>query len=101
MQKLLNTVNNDPLLSDIIGEGLDAISKHEGLKEVEAVAKAYESRINMWSGESRQVTKMKFPNMQFFSKTFKSQKELDEYIEHDDYGHNVDHPAICFAYTLH
>ena len=44
---------------------------------------------------------MDIPNQQFTPKSFKSKKELDDYIAHPGHGFDEDRPGVCFALTMH
>lgn len=97
---LLDTLNNNKVVSELLTGGFSKVKAHPRIREVEALTKAYDAQVNKFSGEDRQFTKMSIPNMSFWSKGFKTKKDLDDYIAHPDHG-KEHHPAICFALTMH
>jgi hypothetical protein len=57
MSKLLETINNDELLSGLIDTGMGILGDQTILREIEAILKTLDSFVNMWSGENRQLSK--------------------------------------------
>jgi len=87
------------MLTELVSSGLQA-ARSPGAIEAEALLKAYDSQINLWSGSDRQFSKMNFPKMSFYLKEFEDKKSLEDYIAHPDYGHSKDKPGVCLGLTL-
>jgi hypothetical protein len=54
-------VNGNELLSTLV-EGSLAKIRTPTAREAEAFLRAYDSQINLWSGQDRQFSRMTFPN---------------------------------------
>jgi hypothetical protein len=87
------------MLLDVVEGSLSAI-RTPTARDSEAMLKAYDSQINLWSGSDRAFSKMTFPNMTFTMQEFESKESLEEYIAHPDYGHGKDRPGVCVGMSL-
>jgi len=95
---MIKMVSDNEFLLNTVTASIRA-GRTENAVEAEALLKAYDSQINLWSGQDRAFAELSFPNMTFQTQEFADQEELEAYIADDNYG-GIDTPGICFAFHI-